>query len=43
MLDIRGMRIANQWFSSLLFSEPYDVTIDNFKAQWNSWMLWVPK
>lgn len=33
MLDIRGMRIANQWFSSLLFSEPYEVTIKNFKDQ----------
>ncbi len=33
MLDIRGMRIANQWFSSLLTSEPYEVTIENFKKQ----------
>lgn len=33
MLDIRGMRIANQWFSSLLTSEEYEVTINNFKQQ----------
>ena len=33
MLDIRGLRIANQWFSSLFTSEPYEVTIENFKKQ----------
>ncbi|NLJ95458.1 MAG: myo-inosose-2 dehydratase [Clostridiaceae bacterium] len=33
MLDVRGIRIANQWFSSLLMSEPYEVTIENFKKQ----------
>lgn len=32
-LDIRGIRICNQWFSSLLMSEPYEVTINNFKEQ----------
>lgn len=32
-LDLRGIRIANQWFSSLLTSEPYEVTIENFKKQ----------
>lgn len=33
MLDIRGIRIANQWFSSLFFSEDYDVTIASFHEQ----------
>lgn len=29
-LDVRGMRICNAWFSSLLLSEGYDATIDAF-------------
>lgn len=29
-LDIRGLTICNAWFSSLLTSEPYEVTIKNF-------------
>ncbi|MCC8023494.1 MAG: myo-inosose-2 dehydratase [Clostridiales bacterium] len=29
-LDIRGLQICNAWFSSLLTSEPYEVTIENF-------------
>jgi len=33
MLDIRNIQICNQWFSSLLMSEPYEVTIQNFKEQ----------
>lgn len=32
-LDLRGIRIANQWFSSLFTSEDYSVTIENFKKQ----------
>lgn len=32
-LDLRGIRIANQWFSSLFTSEEYSVTIENFKKQ----------
>lgn len=31
-LDVRGLQICNAWFSSLLTSEPYDVTIKNFIA-----------
>lgn len=33
LLDIRNIQICNQWFSSLLMSEPYEVTIRNFKEQ----------
>ncbi|MEE1320260.1 MAG: myo-inosose-2 dehydratase [Acutalibacteraceae bacterium] len=29
-LDVRGMRICNAWFSSLLLSEGYDATIEAF-------------
>lgn len=29
-LDVRGMSVCNAWFSSLLTSEPYEVTIKNF-------------
>ncbi len=29
-LDVRGMRICNAWFSSLLLSEDYDATIEAF-------------
>lgn len=29
-LDVRGMRICNAWFSSLLLSEGYEATIDAF-------------
>lgn len=32
-LDLRGLRIANQWFSTLFTSEPYEVTIENFKKK----------
>ncbi|HHT45523.1 MAG TPA: myo-inosose-2 dehydratase [Fastidiosipila sp.] len=32
-LDQKGLQIANQWFSSLLTSEGYEVTIENFKKQ----------
>lgn len=32
MLDVRGISICNAWFSSLLTSEPYEVTIRNFIA-----------
>ena len=31
-LDVRGLQVCNAWFSSLLTSEPYDVTIQNFIA-----------
>lgn len=33
MLDIRGLQICNQWFSSLVFSEGVDVTLANLKKQ----------
>lgn len=32
-LDLRGMCIANQWFSALFTSEGYDVTVRNFREQ----------
>ena len=31
-LDVRGLQVCNAWFSSLLTSEPYEVTIENFIA-----------
>ncbi|MBQ6480082.1 MAG: hypothetical protein IJI45_03095, partial [Anaerolineaceae bacterium] len=31
-LDVRGLQVCNAWFSSLLTSEPYEVTIQNFIA-----------
>ena len=31
-LDVRGMQVCNAWFSSLLTSESYEVTIQNFIA-----------
>ncbi len=33
MLDIRGLQICNQWFSSLVFSEGVEVTLENLKKQ----------
>ncbi|HRT82005.1 MAG TPA: myo-inosose-2 dehydratase, partial [Oscillospiraceae bacterium] len=30
-LDVRGLQVCNAWFSSLLLSEGFDVTIENFK------------
>ncbi len=33
MLDIRGLQICNQWFSSLVFSEGVDVTLANLRKQ----------
>ncbi len=33
MLDIRGLSIANQWFSSEFVSKPFEVTVNNFKKQ----------
>lgn len=33
LLDIRGLEICNQWFSSLVFSEGVDVTLANLKEQ----------
>lgn len=32
-LDLRGLRVANQWFSTLFTSDPYEVTIENFKKK----------
>ena len=31
-LDVRGLQVCNAWFSSLLTSESYEVTIQNFIA-----------
>lgn len=33
MLDIRGLQICNQWFSSLVFSEGVEVTLANLRQQ----------
>lgn len=30
-LDVRGLKVCNAWFSSLLLSEGFEVTIENFK------------
>lgn len=32
-LELRGLQIANQWFSTLFTSEPYEVTIRNFREK----------